>query len=171
MAGRTPREAVDNFLEPLKEVVGCVTDEGFLARIRRPGGPYPAYFQSGFAIVDRKAGLSPLRLALTQHYHVGPADGQPGLWTVRTSGWIYDVADSRDTLIAAFHWHPEDSGRVTRPHIHVHGQHDTVELHKLHFPTGNVSLDVLVRFLIEDLDVQPRTPDWERILERHEQPR
>jgi hypothetical protein len=160
---------VDAFLEPLKEVIGCVTDEGFVARIRRAGGPYPASFQSDFAILDRVGGLPPMRLELTHDYHVVPPDGGRGLWRVSTAGWIYELADSRDQLIAAFHWHPEGSGRATRPHVHVHGHHDTVDLHKLHLPTGRVPIESVVRFAIEDLNVVPRRSDWERVLDRHEE--
>jgi hypothetical protein len=36
-------------------------------------------------------------------------------------------------------------------------------------PTGRVSIEAVVRFRIEDLDVVPRRPDWDRVLERHEQ--
>jgi hypothetical protein len=169
LAGRTPREAVDDFLEPLRQIVGCVTDEGFVARIRREGGPYPARFQDGFAILGRTGSRQPFRLTLTHSYNVLPPSGEQRLWTVGTAGWIYDLADSRDELISAFHWHPENSGRVARPHVHVYGDHDTVDLHKLHFPTGRVSLEAVVRFLIEDLDVVPRRRDWDEVLDRHEQ--
>ena len=156
-------------MEPLKDVIGCVTDEGFVARIRQPGGPFPARFQSGFAILDRISGLPPIALTLTHSYTiVPPVDGQR-LWRVRTAGWIYKLADSRDELIAAFHWHPENSGRVARPHVHVHGDHDIVDLHKLHFPTGRVSIESVIRFVIEDLDVVPRRSDWERVLDGHEE--
>jgi hypothetical protein len=169
LAGRTPREAVDAFLEPLKEVIGCVTDEGFVARIRRAGGPYPATFQSDFAILDRARGRLPMQLELTHSYHVVASDGERGLWRVSTAGWIYKLADSRDELVAAFHWHPESSGRVTRPHVHVHGHHDAVDLHRLHLPTGRVSIESVIRFAIEDLDVVPRRSDWASVLDRHEE--
>lgn len=149
-------------------MVGCVTDEGFVARLRRAGGPYPATFQAGFAILDCSGGRQPIRLTVTHSYHVVPAAGADGLWRVSTAGWIYDLADSRDEPIVAFHWHPEGSGRVTHPHAHVHGRHDTVELAKLHLPTGRVSIESVIRFAIEDLGVAPRRPDWERILEQHE---
>jgi hypothetical protein len=42
-------------------------------------------------------------------------------------------------------------------------------LHKLHLPTGRVSLEAVVRFLIDDLDVVPRRADWRAILARHEE--
>jgi hypothetical protein len=42
-------------------------------------------------------------------------------------------------------------------------------LHKLHLPTGRVSIEAVVRFLIEDLDVVPRRRDWSAVLDRHEE--
>jgi len=86
LAGRTPREAVDTFLEPLKEVVGCITDEGFVARIRRPGGPYPAAFQGDFAILERVGSLPPMRLDLAHSYRVVRAEGGRGPWRVSSAG-------------------------------------------------------------------------------------
>ena len=59
---------------------------------------------------------------------------------------------------------------MTWPHLHAYGQHASVELHKLHLPTGSLSIAAGVRFLIEDLDVVPRRPSWEQVLERHEPP-
>jgi hypothetical protein len=108
-------------------------------------------------------------LTVTESYSVMQAAGRQRLWEARTVGWIYDVADSRDELIAAFHWHPEHSSRVARPHVHVHGDHDTVDLHKLHLPTGRVSIESVIRFAIEDLGVAPRRSDWESVLDRHEE--
>jgi hypothetical protein len=87
---------------------------------------------------------------------------------VSTAGWIYDLADADDTPIVAFHWHPQGSGRVTYPHIHAYSVHELEELHKLHPPTGRISIESVVRFLIEDLDVVPRRADWRAILERNE---
>jgi hypothetical protein len=68
----------------------------------------------------------------------------------------------------AFHWHPENSGRVPWPHLHAFGVHESVDLDRLHPPTGRVSIESVVRFLIEDLGVLPRRADWPAILERNE---
>lgn len=168
MSARTPREAIDAFVDPLKEIVGCITDEGFITRYsRRDIEQRTATFQDQFAIVNQRNGQA-LRLEVFHRFIVTRAENERGSWSARTVEYVYEVADSRDEPIAAFHWHPENSGRVTRPHVHVHGNHDTVDLHKLHLPTGRVSLEAIVRFLIEDLDVIPRRPDWDAIVERHE---
>jgi hypothetical protein len=85
---------------------------------------------------------------------------------------VYELSDRGGELIAAWHWHPtttrgDDKNRW--PHLHAHGVRDTLTLHKLHLPTGRVSIEAIVRFLIEDLGVIPRRPDWGRVLEQHEQ--
>ena len=100
--------------------------------------------------------------------YVVEAVGRHGLWQVRTVERIYEVADADGGLIVTFHWHPAESERVTWPHLHAYGQHPSVELHKLHLPTGPLSIAAVVRFLIEDLSVVPRRPDWQPLLERHE---
>jgi hypothetical protein len=59
------------------------------------------------------------------------------------------------------------SGRVTWPHLHAYGTNNAVDLHKLHPPTGPITAGLVVRFLIEDLDVLPRRPNWQAVLDRH----
>jgi hypothetical protein len=82
------------------------------------------------------------------------------------TGWIYEIRDHADSVVLAFHQHPT-SGRVTWPHLHAYGTNESVELHKLHPPTGTVTAGSVVRFLIEDLDVLPRRPNWQAVLDRH----
>jgi hypothetical protein len=168
LAGRTPQEAVRNFLEPLKAVVGCITDEGLVARQTRCADErQTAAFRAGFAILHRKDGQT-LTLELYHRYVVREAQGRRGPWSVSTVEWIYQVGDQSDEPIAEFHWHPE-SGHIRWPHVHAHGARDSLTLHRLHLPTGRVSVEAVIRFLIEDLGVIPRRSDWEAVLERHEQ--
>lgn len=168
MAARTPGEAVEEFLDPIKVTLRCITDEGYVARIKRPGGPYPSLFQRGLAVLDRGRGRSPLQLALTHSYLVESGEGGRAPWRLRTASWIYKIADANGVTILEFHWHPANSGRVTWPHIHAYGTHVSLELHKLHPPTGRISIESVVRFLIEDLGVVPRRADWPAILDRNE---
>ena len=56
---------------------------------------------------------------------------------------------------------------MTWPHLHAYGVNESVELHKLHAPTGTITAGSVVRFLIEDLNVLPRRPDWQAILDHY----
>lgn len=40
----------------------------------------------------------------------------------------------------------------------------------LHLPTGRVSIEAVVRFLIQELDGEPRREDWEEVLDDAERP-
>jgi hypothetical protein len=171
LAGRTPEEAVRNVLAPLAAVVNCVTDQGFVSRRPRTDDQWrTAYFQGGFAILDRRNGNA-LKLDIARRHTVSEAEGERGPWTVGTTEYIYEVTDESDEPIATFHWHPaaaQAGDEEHWPHIHAYGAREILTLHKLHLPTGRISLEAVVRFLIVDLDVVPRRNDWSDILDRHE---
>jgi len=172
LSGRTPHEAVRSFLAPLKAVLGCITSEGFVARGPRAAGiQQVAQFQNGFAILIRGTGQT-LSFELYHRYVVRQVEGGRGPWTASTAEYIYDVRNHHRNRIAAWHWHPstrQGDDQAPGPHIHAYGAHETLTLHKLHLPTGRVSIEAVVRFLIEDLDVVPLRDDWRAILDRHEE--
>jgi hypothetical protein len=103
---------------------------------------------------------------VTIDHTINPAPDRTGWWDARIAGWVYDIRSAEDEPIFKFHWHPS-SGRVTWPHLHAYGVNESVELHKLHPPTGTVTAGAVVRFLIEDLGVLPRRPNWQAVLDRH----
>jgi hypothetical protein len=158
-------------MAPLRAVVGCVTSEGFVARGPRVAGErQTAHFQDGFAVLSRRNGHT-LSLELYHRYIVRAAEGDRGPWTASTVEYVYEVGDERGEPIAAWHWHPgtrrpEDA--VQWSHLHAYGSRETLTLHRLHLPTGRVSIEAVVRFLIEDFDVIPRRDDWSAIRDRHE---
>jgi hypothetical protein len=152
---------------PARDVLRCLTDDGFVSRGQRGGNAYTAQFQRGIVTLRRRAELPSVRVRLLIEYTVNEAIDRAGWWEATIAGWVYDVLDRNGRPILAFHWHPLDSGRVTWPHLHAYGAHDSVDMHKLHPPTGHVTLSSVVRFLIEDLGVLPRQPSWPAVLERH----
>jgi hypothetical protein len=172
LSARTPQEAIHELLEHFKVVVGCITEEGFVSRCgRHLRDDLTANFQDYFTILDRRND-EPLKLEVRHRYTVLQVEGDRGLWSTHTTEYIYEVSAESDGLIAAWHWHP-GSGRpgdeAHWPHLHAYGDRETLTLHKLHLPTGRVSLEALVRFLIEDLSVVPRRDDWRTVLSRHEE--
>ena len=143
-----------------------MTDVGFVVRSNQPGGLYVGHLQGNLVALRRSRGSDPIRLRVSVDFAVAASTDRSGWWEATTAGWVYDVLDSRGRLILSFHWHPS-SGRVTWPHLHAYGAHDSVEMHKLHPPTGHVTLGSVVQFLIEDFGVLPRRPNWQAVLECH----
>ena len=129
-----------------------------------------AHLQDGFAILSRRNGQT-LSLELYHRYVIREAEGDRGPWTASTVEYVYEVSDESGELIATWHWHPstvQANDEAHWPHLHAYGARDALTLHKLHLPTDRVSLEAVVRFLIEDLGVVPRRDDWDAILKRHE---
>jgi hypothetical protein len=153
-------------------VVGCVTSEGLV--VRGPGIPgeqQTAHFQDGFAILNRQNGDT-LSLEVYHRFVVRQAVGQRARWTASTVEYVYEVSDQAGDLLAAWHWHPGDHREdhaAPWPHLHAYGERGALTLHKLHLPTGRVALEAVVRFLVNDLGVLPRRPDWRAALDRREE--
>jgi hypothetical protein len=92
-------------------------------------------------------------------------------WLSSVVGYIYAVQLQDLTELVAYHWHPGASGGVDHPHLHfgpAAARSDSAvrprEMHKVHFPTGEVPLAAFLRLAITEFGVEPRRPDWEAIL-------
>jgi hypothetical protein len=166
LASRTPRAATLDFVSPFGEIFGCLTNVGFVARGSQSGGPYAARFLTNFVSLRQSRGLGSLQFKVAVDYMINPAPERTGWREAAIAGWVYEIRDQAVSQILAFHWHPA-SGHVTWPHLHAYGTNDVVNLHKLHPPTGPITTGSVVRFLIEDLDVLPRRPNWQAVLDRH----
>jgi hypothetical protein len=101
---------------------------------------------------------SPLFLAASQDFTEVQDEERPGQWRVRTLRYSYALCRTPDLAeeVVLWHWHPPIS---TEPHIHVGGT-----LHKLHIPSGRVSFEAVLRFLIQDMGVRRERPEWEELL-------
>ncbi|HKG25629.1 MAG TPA: hypothetical protein VKB09_08260 [Thermomicrobiales bacterium] len=87
----------------------------------------------------------------------------------KTTGYFYQIRDQREREVIAFHWHPGRRDQPAFPHLHIDGASGPVAIvRKNHGPTGRVSLESVVRFLIAELQVRPLRHDWERVLEEGE---
>lgn len=82
--------------------------------------------------------------------------------------YSYQVVNSSDQELFAYHWHPFGRSPINFPHIHFgHGVAGIPpELTGAHFPTGPVTLAEVVRLLLSDFGVRPLRPDWPAVLGR-----
>jgi hypothetical protein len=85
--------------------------------------------------------------------------------SVRVVGYGYSVIDTGGRELLAFHWHPDGQSPIVEPHLHIHGAVAGIALDSAHVPTGLVSLQSFLRFLIRDFAVVPLRPDWPTLLE------
>ncbi|MGH2588792.1 MAG: hypothetical protein ACRDJE_28040 [Dehalococcoidia bacterium] len=88
-------------------------------------------------------------------------------WHVAVIDYAY-VFTRRDTEqeLLAFHWHPHIADKAF-PHVHLESG---LELHRhlvgIHVPTGEIALEDVIRFAIEELGVRPRLARWRSVLDQ-----
>ncbi len=180
MAGKTPEEAVDAFLEPLRQAALCLTDQPLLASGCRPSAePHGVTFAPrGSAIPLRgPSGARGVELFISHRYRiVETAEADRGHWKVSTVAYVYDVVDRDGRELLTYHWHPDAAG-PDFPHLHVSGRVGTlsvgddvppVALGEMHLPTDRIAFEAIVRLLIREFEVAPLRSDWEERLANSE---
>jgi hypothetical protein len=170
MAGRTPAEAVNNFLTPLQRALSCVTRAVLSVRggHRVSTTPNILLFQDNPVLLgdDKRFALK-----LIQHYRVVEDEAPRGPWKVSTVAYYYTVETPETSTTPAqevlgYHWHPQERNAVTYPHLHLYQGAGTLQhnLIKAHLPTARIAVEDVVRCMITQLGVTPLREDWEAIL-------
>jgi hypothetical protein len=170
VAGKTPKQAVLNFVAPLREALGCVTASGIALRGSYVVGElYGLTVNAGEpVIVYRASAQGHMRLSISQHYRIVEAEGDRGPYKVETRGYMYSVENDASQEVIAFHWHPEGSSHVALPHLHLGygAQIGLTELTEAHVPTGRISMEEFLRFAIETFQLRTRRTDWRSVMNR-----
>lgn len=95
-------------------------------------------------------------------------------YRVSTRLYIYSLWSAKDACLIGWHYHPElNENPVLYPHIKIFDKPTEEQraqgfqphkLHNLHIPSGRVSLEEVVTFLISEMNVLPARTDWQRVL-------
>lgn len=161
MAGKSPREAADNFVHFLKETLSCVSDH-FLSAYQQSSKLYKVYYEPYAEVVGSDGVI--YRLSVTQIFRVVPLTETKGEYKAQTQEYSYRLLDAAgdENEILAYHWHPHDPG-VKYPHLHVRAAH------RIHFPTSRVCLEDFILLLIRDYKVETQLPhaEWKAILDKN----
>ncbi len=95
------------------------------------------------------------------------------MYRVEPVSYSYQIRDRSGHELVAYHWHPNGLSRVLHPHMHLSSRIRPIPLEPddghlniagVHLPTRSMSLADIVRFLIAEVGVEPRRPDWDEIL-------
>lgn len=167
MAGRTPHEAVREFVRPLQLALSCVTSE-----VLRAGGyhvadePHALTLERGLPV--RLRGEGRLSLTLDHHFRIVEDPGARGPYKCSTTSYLYGLDDPDGREVLSYQWHPGGRSPVTWPHLHLGAAAEVgrSELARAHLPTGRVSIEELLRLAITELGVEPLRDDWREVLER-----
>jgi hypothetical protein len=177
LAGDSPREALEKFIERFRKPIACVVDAYVFGSGDEPGAthsvsalPPPGHDGQKLPLHAEQSGRPDLFLELTHQYTIAhfPDDRERGPYKVQTSRYIYEVFDCDGREILLYHWHPEGVSRIRHPHLHTLcaqpldlSRPRTDEKRRIypgnaHLSTSRVLLEDVIEVLIEDFGVAPR---------------
>jgi hypothetical protein len=164
LPGRTPPEAREAFLAPLRRSLSCITDAQLFVAPKLPG-QVEALALSADPLLVRSAPLGDIQFVLGHQYRIIEDDLYG--WRVSTAAYRYDLLDGSGKELIAWHWHPDGSSSMVKPHLHMSGGPVPK---KAHVPTGRVTIESVLRLLLTDLEVSPRRTDFHDVLDVSEGP-
>jgi hypothetical protein len=168
LSAREQRRAVEAFLEPLQQAISCVSRAVVLRGTGEGDGHAFMTLPERWTPLQ---GAHPLDLSFLHTYSLHERDGG---WAVRSESYAYQVRWSGlggPAELVAYHWHPDVVVRgrpLIHPHLHVKPARRPIDLSGAHVPTGRVSIEAVVRFLVEEVGVTPQRADWEAVLAANE---
>lgn len=172
LPGRSPAEAVGNFVDPLVRAVSCVTRTPLVVSSggrNLLGKVHTLAWDRLQPVRVRRSDGSHLALDLALQYEIIhiPDDRYRGPYKVSTRGYMHAVQASDDVEVLAFHWHPSGNPHAADPHMHVGSSElnpGGVLSRKTHIPTARMSVENVLRFCIQELGVRPLRDDWSAVL-------
>lgn len=147
MPGRTPAEAVDAFLDPLRDALRVL--DGVAKLMISPKGGFRKGVRYSW-VLNGADGMdlgAVGRFIASMEFEIIDADppknefGHP--FRVTTHSYHYKLRGGDGSDQWRMHWHPEGHSRITTPHLHLPPNL------KLHWPTGRLTLENAVGWCVE----------------------
>jgi hypothetical protein len=170
MERRRVRTALDAHRQRQQLVISCVST-GVI--VPRPVSPLLTSVENLSLAGGGRARLTGSRLLLRFAETVGIVRHDPSApqCSPEITEYAYALLRGTGDEIVAYHWHSETSNTPDFPHVHIgpalvgtDGAVRRGDAHKVHFPTGVVSLAAFIYLAITEFGVEPRRRDWEAIL-------
>jgi hypothetical protein len=167
MPGRTPTEAYFQFIEPMQRALNFIAVGRLL--LSRPFGS-----SVGGRLIDTSfneaepapiggANIGRLYLRAACRCRIDTELSTPRSYQCRLVGYSYGFLNAEGRDLLTFHWNSNATGAERSfPHLHIGAPVSSgstlipERLHKLHIPTGVIPVGALVRFAIEELEIDVR---------------
>jgi hypothetical protein len=186
LAGASPEEAVDAFVDRARSTFDCflsgtVFGSGYVIGVEHSLTLYaPGQRERNIARLTTHDGGGEIIFQFAHIYTVIrlPGEARHSLYEVRTSFYQYRVLDVREGEIVIYDWAPAGVSPVQTPHMHIPAAGSVVlpqragspratqktYLDDLHFPTGHIFLEDIAELLIREFRADSQRDDWEQVL-------
>lgn len=179
LSAKTPRDAFRIFQDHLNRTLNKVLTHSrlrFIARSAKQEKTSLTFFDSQGRSIAVPLRPSPWYLSLRQDIQAIPEKEGYVLRTLQYAYRIQRTPSLQDEAEVRFEYVSPDidpSARWCRHHVQFHDDyhkvHEDFSLKKLHIPTGWVTIENVIRFLIADLGVPPLIETWDEELQRSEE--
>ncbi len=178
LTGRDPKEVFETFRDHLGRLLNRTITDAPLSLIHaRNEDRAQVAFRRGQASIAAPVFTNDLFLYIGQVLRV--AQQRDGSWKLRTVQYRYRIQGSagledEDCLRWEYVSREVRDTAHCRHHLHLQGEYTlgprrTIPLAKVHIPTGWVTVEEIIRFLITELDVRPKEQGWEKLLRESEE--
>lgn len=165
MPGLTPQKAFEDFRRPIDEAVRCLhpsirlfdhwyvpNEAVYLGSSQTTGIPFKANSAPGYK--------------LELQFWLKVVDHGEG-FRMSTNRYIHEIkGPNSDARVAAWHWHPDvKNSSVTYPHFHLP---KNAAFSNKHFPSGRITVEEIVRFIITEMEAVPVNNNWAERLDDSE---
>lgn len=167
MPGGNPSAAYEAFHHPLQQDVSCVTPDVLMTST---GGRSTIDRIHSLSLADGRALITGDGLQLEvglQYSIIKTGDTGKMAYRCTTKSYAYSILDGDDKRLYDWHWHPFGKSNFYEPHAHTYST-DPLLPPRAHIPTGRVSLEQVIRFVIDQLGVEPLRNDWDSVLSLNE---
>ncbi len=166
MAGRTPAEAVNAFIESFGKAVSSLTS----AVVNVGGGGYHPSPEPHVLILNDGSAIrlsGDLFMFVSQRYRIVEDVEPRGPWKVAVVGYVYSLENAARQELISYQWHPAGRSPVTFPHFHLGPASRVGEerVGRAHLPTGRIAPQSFFRLVLTEFDITPRRADWEAVLD------
>jgi hypothetical protein len=168
---KTPQAAQRRYTRVIQDSLSCITKSHWFVGPSPLSGADRALLTNPRVLTLKRKDGTRLLFEASQLFTIIPDKRFPGEYKASTLAYIYVVRapDVDDGEIIEWHWHPLTTPDRPDPHVHVRVEHpDLYGLPKLHIPSGRVSFEEVMRFLIGDLSVKAERANWETALRESE---
>ena len=178
MIGARPGDIFRQFRDHIARLLNLTITDAPLSLVHRKDALFATF---AFRDVQDVAMAAPLFsgglfLAVSQDLAVERRENRT--WRLRTMEYSYHLLegpsfDSRWIIRWEFKSHLRLRNEHPRNHVHIATIVETptgpMDLDKLHLSTGWVTIEEVIRFLIAELGVRPKTADWDEELLKSEE--
>jgi hypothetical protein len=170
VAGKSPKEASENFAFFLRETLNCVTDQELLA-YQESDKIHKITFKDP-AVLTSTDGTE-YYLSVSQAFTIVPKDGDQFKAHSREYSYIFSDSDTISNHgIVSYHWHPHISD-LRDPHLHLHVRRHAESsitekiITRAHYPTSRICLEDFLWLLIRYYKITPLNRKWKSILKKN----